>query len=222
MIGYFFFELTTVPKPSKAPKGKINKNILVVAIENKYTVLGNSTVIDFTKDVVKKHKNTHLELLPVTKKENIVFVVMARRPYTSHSKLPQNTFVLSQDEYHALIGPTMLYLLKTVESMERRSSPTTTSTSTTRKRSKDSDGKDDEEDENDEEDEDDEEDDEGDEGDDTIKATKATKSTATARKRHRDSDDEQVQPQKKKQKTVPCKHKCKDKTACGHDCCKRV
>jgi len=142
-----FFELTTVPKPSKAPKGKINKNILVVAIENKFTLLGNSTVINYKDDIANKRKNTLKELLPVIQEENVVFVVMARRRYTSSTKLPRNTFVLSQDEYHKLVGPTMLYLLKTVESMDSRSTTTIVSPAPSKlltgKRSRESDGEDD-------------------------------------------------------------------------------
>jgi len=196
-----FFELKPTPKQSNAPTGKLNKNILVVAIENKYTLLGNSTAINFKKDVAKKHKNTHTQLLPVTEEKNIVFVVMARRHYAPGNTLPKNTFVLSQDEYHKLVGPTILYLLKTVESMNPRSpssasSMSSTSSSTTSSSTSSS---------------------------STLSSTTAsTTPTKPPGKRGRDSDDEDDQPQKKKQKTGPCAHKCKDKATCAHNCCKRV
>jgi len=202
-----FFELKPTPKQLNAPTGKLNKNILVVAIENKYTLLGNSTAINFKKDVAKKHKNTHTQLLPVTEEKNIVFVVMARRHYAPGNTLPKNTFVLSQDEYDKLVGPTILYLLKTVESMNPRSpsaSSTSSSTSTSSTSSSSSTST-------------------SSTSSSTLSSTTAsTTPTKPSGKRGRDSDDEDDQPQKKKQKTGPCAHKCKDKATCAHNCCKRV
>jgi len=98
----------------------------VIAVENKYTVLGSSTILSQKEDIEGKYNKTMyaLQALIVT---NIVFVVMARRPYAYDGQaddlkplLPKNTLLVSQPHFHALVGPTVLKVLQSGESMVRR------------------------------------------------------------------------------------------------------
>jgi len=100
-------------------------NLCVFVIENKYTVLGNTTQLDENVDIWGKHENT-VKQLKTLKYNKLVFVVMARRPYhrdnqtNSKPNLPVNTIVVSQPYFHSLIGPSLLKLLQSGESMIRR------------------------------------------------------------------------------------------------------
>jgi len=75
-----------------------NTETYVVAIENKYTREGNTTVINYQKDIVEKRANSIHQLSAAGYDENnMIFVLMARRPSpASPCILPRNTIMFEK------------------------------------------------------------------------------------------------------------------------------
>jgi hypothetical protein len=100
--------------------------VYVLAIENKYTRDGNTSTINLDKDVCEKRKSTLKSLKKANYDEaHVIFVLMARRPCASMPQaLPQNTIFISQPDFEALLGPTMMNIIEAGEMMVRRTGQT--------------------------------------------------------------------------------------------------
>jgi len=85
----------------------------------------NTTQLNEKVDIWGKYAKT-VDALKGLKYNKLVFIVMARRPYhcdnqpNSKPNLPENTIVISQPYFHALIGPSLLKLVQSAEGMIRR------------------------------------------------------------------------------------------------------
>ena len=93
----------------------------ILAIENKYTLEGNTTKLNYQEDIVKKREKAVDELEKAGFAEDqIIFVLMALRPYDKKNQLPKNTIVIDDKAFYKLVGPTVLNVIKSFEVMVRR------------------------------------------------------------------------------------------------------
>ena len=73
------------------------------------------------QDIISKREKAIEQLTNVGFREDqIIFVLMALRPYDKKNQLPKNTIVIDDKAFYKLVGPTVLNVIKSFEVMVRR------------------------------------------------------------------------------------------------------